>query len=136
MFIDNTNEVVNPQNLVSDEEIISIVYAICPQVVFTNILRRDYSNYIDSVPEHCNNIILDGIMDNFSHIVNKHFIEVIEDASFDYEYGDICSVHHCTVTSGYVRRTPELESVAIDDYEDIYDDYYQSSILILKKTNQ
>lgn len=124
MFIDNTNEVVNPQNLVSDEEIISIVYTICPQVVFTNILKYDYSNYIDSIPEHCNNTILDGIMDNFSHIVNKHFIEVIEDASFDYEYGDICSTHHCTVTSGYVRRTPEFESVAIDDYEDIYDDYY------------
>lgn len=122
MFINNTDGVVNPQNLVSDEEMISLVYAICPQIVFTNILQHDYSNYIDSIPEHCNNIILDGIMDNFNHIIDKHFIEVIEDASFDYEYGDICSTHHCTVTSGYVHRTPEFEEIAIDDWWE--DDYY------------
>lgn len=122
MFINNDNEVVKPQDLVSDEEMISIVYATCPQVIYTNILKHDYSNYIDSIPEHCNNIILDGIMDNFNHIIDKHFIEVIEDASFDYEYGDICATHHCTVTSGYVHRTPEFEAIAIDDWWE--DDYY------------
>lgn len=121
MFIP-IEEVVNPQeNLVSDEEIISVIYEIYPQIIYTDLLKNDYGNYIASIPEHCNDIILNSIVDNFKYTEN-YFIEVTEDASFSYDYGDISSVHNCTITSGYVPRTPEYEAIAIDNYWE--DDYY------------
>ena len=119
MFIDNTNGIVNSTEIVYDEEIIATVFEIEPTVVFTPLLRYDYFNYINTIPERCNNIILNGIIHNFEHIINKYFIEVVEDASFDYEYGDICSTHNCVTGVGYVKRTPDTEAIAQEEW-----DYY------------
>lgn len=123
MFISNTNEVVSPQEFVTDEEIIAKVFEVCPQVVFTSILKYDFFNYINTIPSHCNSTILEGIEANFQHIIDNYFIEVLEDASFDYEYGDICSTHHCVSSVGYVARTPKFEALAYDELYEC-DDFF------------
>lgn len=121
MYITNDSGLVKDHELVSDEEIMAFIFAIAPTVVKSSILRYDFSNYVNSIPEHINRIILSGVMDNFSHLVDHHFIEVIEHTSFDYEYGDICDVQHGEVTMGYIPRTPKYEELA---YEDKWDEYY------------
>ena len=40
MFIDNTKEVVNTSQIVSDEEIIATIFEACPQIVFFPILKK------------------------------------------------------------------------------------------------
>lgn len=121
MYITYNNGLVKDQDLVSEEEIIALVFSVAPDVVKSSILRYDFSNYVNSIPEHINGIILSGIMDNFGHIIEEHFIEVIEHTSFDYEYGSICGTQYEDVTMGYVPRTPEYEELAYEDWEE---DYY------------
>ena len=122
MFIDNTNGVVNSSNIVSNEEIIATIFKACPQIVFYPILKYDFFNYINTIPNHCNGTILQALESDFQHIINHYFIEVVEDASFDYEYGDICSTHHETASVGYVPRTSEFEALAIEIWD--YNPYY------------
>lgn len=122
MFIDNTQGVVNSSNIVSDEEIIAKIFEICPQIVFYSILKYDFSNYINTIPQHCNNTILRALKSDFQHIIDHYFIEVVEDASFDYEYGDICSTHHELASVGYVPRNSEFEELAMEIWD--YNPYY------------
>lgn len=122
MYINNTKEVVKTSQLVSDEEILATIFDIAPQMVFTPLLNYDFFNYIATIPTHCNNIILQYFENSeYRHIISHYFIEVCEDGSFDYEYGDICATHHCLTSVGYVRRTPQTEALAYEDYDD---DYY------------
>lgn len=120
MYINNDKCSVSTSDLVSDENIIALVFELQPQVVLSDLLSCDYFNYINDIPEYCNGTILDGIIYRFEHIIEKHFIEVLEDASFDYEYGDICSTHHEVALVGYVPRTPEFEAIAVEPWEDYY----------------
>lgn len=117
MFINNTKEVVKPQEFATEEEIISTVFEFCPQVVFSQILRYDFFNYINTIPERCNSTILQALEDTFGHIIKKHFIEVLEDTSFDYDYGDISSTHHCVSLVGYVPRNEKFEALAEDWFD-------------------
>lgn len=113
---------VKDLKFVSTEDILATVFSVTPQCVCTPILSYDFFNYINTIPTHCNDIILRGIEAYFSHIIEKNFIEVVEDCSFDYEYGDICSTHHEDATIGYVRRTQEMEELACEGPWD--DDYF------------
>lgn len=119
MYINNNREAVD-SHIVSNEDILKIIFEVCPQVVFSDILSRDFSNYIATIPEHCNSTILNGVATRFEHIINNNFIKVVEDGSFGYDYGDISTTHHQTVTIGYVPRTPEFEEMAIEPWEDYY----------------
>lgn len=120
MYINNDKCPVNTSEFASSEEIIAVAFEIQPQLVFSELLACDYFGYINSIPEHCNNIILDGVIRRFEHIIENNFIEVLEDASFDYEYGDICSTHHEVALVGYVPRIPEFEELAVEPWEDYY----------------
>lgn len=120
MFINNEIEAVNPHNLVSEETILATVYEIYPHIVFTQLLSYDFFNYISSIPEHCNGILLQAVESNFNHLITNNFIEVVGDASFDYDYGDISSTHHDTYQVGYVPRTPEFEAIATEDWDEEY----------------
>lgn len=119
MYINNERETVD-SHIVSDEDILKTIFKFCPQVVFSDILSRDFSNYIATIPEHCNSTILRGVSKRFQHIIDNNFIKVIEDGSFGYDYGDISSTHHCTILVGYVPRTPEFEKIATEPWEDYY----------------
>ena len=123
MYINSERESVNSQDFVTEKEMIQTICKIYPHIIFVDLLCCDYFNYIATIPEHYNDLILRGIERHFPHLIENNFIEVVEDGSFDYEYGDICSTHNCTVRVGYVPRTPEFEQIAIiHPWED--DDFY------------
>ena len=67
--------------------------------------------------QYCNDAIVEYLSLNplFDNIFEKNFIEVYEDASFDYEYGSICSTHICYAHVGYTYRTKEIEELSISE---------------------
>lgn len=95
--------------LVDDCEIIKEVFEACPQIIGLDLLYLD----MYGMPEYMNAHIVDLLecYQQFKSIIDREFIEVVEDSSFDYEYGDICSTHHCVTRVGYVRRTPEMMEI-------------------------
>lgn len=109
------NQVVKPEDFVTEREILAKIFEVYPQIIYT---VADISGYLMN-PNHMALLLIE---EKLPELFNRYFIEVIADGSFDYEYGDICSTHHCISTVGYVRRTEELEEIAIDDLWEY--DYY------------
>ena len=108
-YIMNNKEI--EEQLVSDEEIIKVVFEACPQIITLPLLKYDRYGLVEYANGHIREYL--EYHKEFSKIIEKNFIEVCEDGSFDYEYGDICSTHHCLYSVGYVKRTPEMEEQII-----------------------
>lgn len=112
-YIMNSEEI--EEQLVSDEEIIKVIFEACPQIVALPLLKYDRYGFVEYANGHIREFL--EYREEFSGIIKKNFIEVCEDGSFDYEYGDICSTHHCLCSVGYVKRTPEMEREIVDPWD-------------------
>lgn len=108
-YIMNNNEI--EKFIVGDEEIIKAVFEVCPQIIALSKLL--YLVHYPKLYQYYNGDIVQLLecCREFKAIIDKNFIEVCEDGSFDYEYGDICGTHHCMTSVGYVKRTPEMEEL-------------------------
>ena len=97
--------------MVSDEEIIKVVFEACPQIVTLSKLL--YLVQYPKLYEYYNGHIVDLLIcyKEFENIIRKNFIPVMEDGSFDYNYGDISSTHHCIVCIGYVPRNEDMMEI-------------------------
>ena len=95
--------------LVDECDVIKTVFEACPQIVTLPRLTSDFAGFLFSI----NSDILTTLecYEPFNSIIQKNYIEVCEDGSFNYEYGDICGTHNCLCKIGYVPRTPENEEL-------------------------
>lgn len=105
-YINGENYINLP--MVSDEEIIKVIFEACPQIIALSKLLY-FVDYPDLYEFYNKNIVeLLLCYEEFNFIVEKNFIPVIEDGSFDYDYHGISSTHHCTICTGYVPRNEEM----------------------------